>query len=339
MIQDRRPLGKSGLEIPPVTFGAWALGGWYWGGADDAESLLALGRAVDLGAAAVDTAPMYGFGHSEEVVGRALRALGGRRREVLVATKCGLRWDSEEGTFFFRTKDARGRVVAVHRNLRPSSVRAECEASLRRLGVDEIDLYQIHWPDPSTPLADTAEALSRLLEEGKIRAVGASNFDVDLLEELIRYLPVASLQPRYHLLDRAIESTLLPFCRECHVAVLAYSPLAQGILAGAVDPARTFPPGDYRPKQPLFAPDYLARLEGPLGELRALARSLGATPAQVAIAWVLGAPGVTSALVGARRSAQVEENLGAAEICLSEEERERLGAIFAEVGQPSAPGR
>ena len=337
MIKERRPLGTSGLEIPPVTFGAWAVGGWYWGGTDDAEALRAIQRAVDLGAGAVDTAPMYGFGHSEEVVGRALRALGGRRREVLVATKCGLRWDTGEGTFFFRTKDARGRVVEVYRNLRPASVRAECEASLRRLGVDEIDLYQLHWPDVSTPLADTAEALSRLLEEGKIRAVGVSNFDRDQLAQLMRHMPVASLQPRYHLLDRAIEETLLPFCQEAKVAVLVYSPLAQGLLAGTVDATRTFPPGDYRANQPFFAPEYLARLDGPLAELRACARRLGATPAQVAIAWVLGAPGVTSALVGARRATQVEENVGATRITLGQAERERLGAIFAEVGPPPEP--
>ncbi|MDY0004592.1 MAG: aldo/keto reductase [Polyangia bacterium] len=332
---NRRPLGNSGLEIPPITFGAWAIGGWYWGGSDDAAALGAIERAVDLGVTAVDTAPMYGFGHSEELVGRALRALGSRRRELLLATKCGLRWGSEEGTFFFKTRDARGRPTPVHRNLRPASVRAECEASLRRLGADEIDLYQLHWPDPSTPLADTAEVLARLLEEGKIRAVGASNFDAPLLEELMSLIPVASLQPRLSLLDRSIEPELLPFCRERGLAVLAYSPLAQGILTGAVAPERTYPPGDYRPNQPMFSPEFLARLQGPLEELRALARRLGATPAQVAIAWVLGAPGITSALVGARSAAQVEENAGAAALELAEADRERLGAIFAEVGPPA----
>lgn len=330
MTAKRRPLGRSGLEIPPVTFGAWAVGGWYWGGTDDQKGIRAILRSVELGAAAVDTAPMYGFGHSEELVGRALDSLGARRKEVLVATKCGLRWDTDEGEPFFRTKDAKGRVVTVRRNLRPASIRAECEASLRRLRVETIDLYQVHWPDATTPLFDTAEALARLVEAGMVRAVGASNFDVPAMQELSGYLPIASVQPRYHLLDRAIEEALLPWCAENEVAVLTYSPLAQGILAGAVNEKRTFPPGDYRANQPLFAPEVLSRLKAPLGELAEMARRHEATMAQVAIAWVLGAPGVTSALVGARGPGQAEENAGAVKIALSPEEREHLSRVFAE---------
>ena len=202
-MQTRR-LGHSDLSVPPVIFGAWAIGGWYWGGTDDSAAISAIHASIDAGVTAIDTAPVYGFGHSESVVGCAI---ADRRDRVQILTKVGLRWDSTEGSHFF---DDGGQTV--HRNLRPASIHAEVEASLRRLGVDEIDLLQCHWPDPSFPVEATMEALASLVRAGKVRAVGVSNFDVALLTRAraaLGSVPLASTQPRYSLMDRAIESDRL----------------------------------------------------------------------------------------------------------------------------------
>jgi aryl-alcohol dehydrogenase-like predicted oxidoreductase len=230
-----RRLGNSDLEIPVVVFGAWAIGGWGWGGRDaatDAAAVDALRHALDVGSGAIDTAPVYGFGHSEELVARAI---AGRRDRVVVMTKAGLRWDDERGKLSFEGTDDRGIARKLYRNSRPDSVKAECEASLRRLGVDVIDLLQIHWPDPTTPIADTMGALLELRAAGQIRACGVSNYSVDELEEARRALgdvPLASDQPKSSLVHRAIEVDVLPYAREHGVGVVAYSPLEQGLLTG-----------------------------------------------------------------------------------------------------------
>lgn len=337
---ETRRLGRTDIYVPPVIFGAWAIGGWYWGGTDDEQAIAAIRTAVDLGITAIDTAPVYGRGHSERIVGRAIR---GMRDQVVIMTKVGLRWDDRRGPFFFEATDPDGSRWPVHRNLRPDSIRHEVERSLDRLGVDVIDVLQVHWPDPSTPVEETMEAMARLVEEGKVRAIGVSNFRRPLLERAHKALaefgggpakgglPLASLQPHYSLLHRRIEDDELPWCRVHEVGVVAYSPMERGLLSGRITMDRTFPPGDGRNDDPLFREDNRRRVLEALTKADAIARELDCTLAQLALAWVHGQPGVTAAIAGCRTPEQVEENAHAAEIALDEETSRALARLFDEV--------
>lgn len=325
----RRRLGRTNLELPVVSFGAWAVGGWQWGGADDETAVRAMQAAIDCGMDAIDTAPVYGFGHSERVVGRAI---AGRRDRVVVMTKVGLRWDDTRGPFAFETKDHHGRTLRIHKNLRPWSVVWEVEHSLQRLGIETIDLLQVHWPDPTTPIGATMSALLDLRRAGKIREIGVSNFSVSMLEEtrkLLGEVPLASDQPKYNLLDRSIEKAILPWTRQHEVGVLVYSPIEQGLLTGAVPADRQFPPDDGRSTRRTFTLELRARVNEALARVaKPIAERHGATLAQVAIAWTVAQPGVTSALVGARTEAQVLENAAAGELVLETGELLALAKAF-----------
>lgn len=312
-----RPLGQTDMELPVISFGAWAVGGWMWGGSDDEEAVRALHAAVDHGIACIDTAPAYGMGHSEVIVGKALAA---RRDKVLIATKCGLRWDLAEGEHVFDTTDNDGVARSLYRNLRPHSIRTECEESLRRMRTDYIDLYQCHWPDTTTPIADTMDALMQLQREGKIRAFGVSNFTVDMMRECLRYGRIESDQPRYNALDRAIETEILPFCRDNDIGVLAYCPLEQGLLTGKVGPDRIFNEGDQRCDKTLFSKENRIKILDMLDSVRHIAEAHGATLGQLFLAWVVAQPGITTALAGTRSESQAIENAAAGEIVLSDEE-------------------
>lgn len=318
---ERRRLGESGVEVTTVTFGAWAIGGLMWGGTDDEAAVEAIQRGIELGVTSIDTAPVYGFGHSEEVVGRAI---AGRREEVQLLTKFGMSWEGEEGTFFLETLDTSGRPVRIYRNGRKRRVTAECEQSLRRLGTDVIDVYQQHWPDPSTPVEETCEALAQLLEQGKIRAAAVCNYSVDLLDRARTVVPIASDQVPYSMVNRAIEQDLVPYCRQRGVGILAYSPLQRGLLTGKVPPEREFPTTDHRHANPYFTPENRRRVLGLLQQFQPIADAHGATLAQLVIAWTIARPGITAALVGARNRAQVEENVRGAELSLSTEEMARI---------------
>ena len=318
-----RRLGESDLAVPPIIFGAWAVGGWYWGGTDDRTAIAAIQAGIDAGLTAIDTAPVYGFGHSETVVGQAIR---GRRAQVQLLTKVGLRWDSTEGAHFF---DDAGQ--SVYRNLRPAAVRQEVEASLRRLGVEVLDLVQCHWPDPSCPIPDTMGALADLHREGKLRAVGVSNYSPEqlaLAQAALGDIPLASTQPRYSLLDREIEAGVLPWVRAHHVGTIVYSPLEQGLLTGRVGVDREFPDDDGRATDPAFAPERRQQILAALEEVRDLAAGKGATFAQLAAAWCFHQPGVTAAIVGARSPQQAAENAGAMHLRLTPEELDRLSSVF-----------
>jgi methylglyoxal reductase len=322
-----RKLGSSGIEISPVGFGAWVTGGWMWGGADDQQSIAAIHAALDQGINFIDTAPMYGYGHSERVVGQAIRD---RRDQVVLATKCGLIWDREEGTLHFYADDLGATLRPVdkriYKNLRPASLREEVERSLRNLQTDRIDLLQTHWQDPSTPLVDTVAELQRLKQQGKIRAIGVSNCN---LEQLKAYGPIESDQEKYSMLDRKLEQNgMLAWCQENNVSVLAYSPLANGLLTGKLRPDRQYNPGDLRKADPRFRPENVERINGLLQQMEPIAQRHGATIGQLVIAWTTAQRGITCVLCGSRNVQQANENAAAGRISLSAEEIETMGKLI-----------
>jgi aryl-alcohol dehydrogenase-like predicted oxidoreductase len=324
-----RRLGTSSVKVSQVALGAWAIGGWLWGGTDDAKATAGIQRAVDLGMTTIDTAPVYGFGHSEEIVGEAVR---GRRDRVQLLTKFGLRWDlGDAGKEHFNTEDLRGRPVQIRQYAAKASVIEECERSLRRLGTDYIDLYQQHWPDPTTPVEETMEACAELLKAGKVRAVGVSNYTPELMEQAKRVVPLASDQPPYSMLRRGIEADVVPWCLRNRVGILAYSPLQNGILSGRVPMDRAFPPTDLRSRSKFYLPENRRRILEFLDSLLPIAAAHGATLAQVVINWTIHRPGITAALAGVRNPSQAEENARAAEFALTAEQtrtiNERLDAL------------
>lgn len=323
---ETRQLGSSDLKVSAITFGAWAIGGWMWGGQDDADAVAAIRTALDAGVTTIDTAAVYGQGASEELVARALE--GVPRDSVQILTKYALRWDTDVGSHHFDTKDNQGRPITIVHNARKDSVLYECEQSLRRLKTDFIDLYQCHWPDPETPVEETMEAVTRLLEQGKIRAAGVSNFTTEGLEAACAYVPLASNQPPYSMLDRHIEADVLPWCIEHNVGTLAYSPLQRGLLTGKIAPDYQFNEGDHRANNKYFSQENRKRVLAFLDEVRPIADAHGATLAQVAIAWTIARPGITAALVGARNEKQARENAAAADVKLAETETARINELL-----------
>lgn len=321
-----RKLGSSGIDVSAVGFGAWAIGGWMWGGADEDQAIDAIHAALDHGINLVDTAPIYGCGRSEEIVGRAIRD---RRDKVVLATKCGLIWDREEGEFHFHANQEgitfRPSEKKVYKCLRPASIRAELEQSLRRLGTTYVDLYQTHWQESTTPITDTMAALMKLREEGKIRAIGISNATVDHIKA---YGPIDSDQEKYSLLDRALGTNgALEYCRQQNIAMFAYSPLANGLLTGKMRADRQFAPGDLRRGNRRFSPTGIEQVNALLEQIRPLAQRHQATIAQLVIAWTYMQPGMTCVLCGARNRQQAIENAAAGEINLSPDEVEMIGKL------------
>jgi aryl-alcohol dehydrogenase-like predicted oxidoreductase len=303
-----RKLGWTELNLTTIGLGTWAMGGgdwqYAWGPQDDQESTLAIHRALDLGVNWIDTAPAYGLGHAEEVLGRALKAV---RERPLVATKCGLSWNDK------------GQITG---RLKRQAIQGEIDASLKRLQVDVIDLYQIHWPWPDEDIEEAWQVIAAAVKAGKLRYAGASNFSVDQLKRVQTIHPVASLQPPYSMLVRDVESDLLPFCAANQIGVVAYSPMQKGLLTGTITRERieTLPPDDHRRNDPQFKePTLSANLDLREG-LRGLAKRSGHTVAHLAIAWVLRRSEVTAAIVGARRPSQIQETVGAADWTLSKED-------------------
>src|SRR5438067_5527747 len=314
----RRRLGNSDLSITPVGFGAWALGGggwaFAWGPQDDADSVGAIREALDLGINWIDTAAVYGLGHSEEVVARALE---GVRNRPYVFTKCARVWD------------AKGQIG---KSLKAESIRRECEASLRRLKVDVIDLYQLHWPEPPEDIDEGWRTMVKLKEEGKVRWIGVSNFSAAQMERVSRYGPITSLQPPYSMLRRDVEESVLPYCQAHDIGVIVYSSMQSGLLTGAWSKERlaALPADDWRREknkhfqEPLFSRNLqLAELLRPIGGRH------GKSAGEVAIAWTLRHPAVTGAIVGARRPGQLRELVGAAEWRLTPAEENEIKAFLA----------
>ena len=307
---DTRRLGNSDLNITPIGFGAWAIGGsgweFAWGSQDDNDSIGAIHRALELGVNWIDTAAAYGMGHSEEVVARALKEWSGSRPHVF--TKCALRWDQSG---------------KVHRSLRAESIRRECEDSLRRLRTDVIDLYQIHWPVANVDeLIEGWTTMDELQHEGKVRWIGISNFDVEQIRRVEQIAPVTSLQPPYSLIRREVEQDVLPYCLAKQIGVVVYSPMASGLLTGAMTRRRAaaLPADDWRSHDPEFVEPRLSHNLELVRRLRAVGERHGRPPGQVAIAWTLRNAAVTGAIVGARNADQVEQIVSASELRLTEHE-------------------
>jgi aryl-alcohol dehydrogenase-like predicted oxidoreductase len=324
------------MEITTVGLGAWAIGGggwsFAWGPQDDAESLAAMRHAIDLGINWIDTAGVYGLGHSEEVVGCFLREVSASQRP-LVFTKCGLVWDESD------------RMKRAQRVLKPESIRADCEASLRRLGVERIDLFQFHWPDESgTPLEDSWGEMGRLTEEGKIRAAGVSNFTVELLDRCEAVRHVASLQPPFSMIRREAGEDRIPWCAKHRTGLICYSPMQSGLLTESFTAERVanFPADDWRRNAPEFQEPRLSRNLALRDALRLVAKRHGATVSTVAVAWTLAWHGVTGAIVGARSPQQVDGWISAANLTLAPHDLEEIAAAITRTqagGGPVQPTR
>ena len=328
-----KKLGKDGPDITRVGFGAWAIGGggWSfgWGPQEDSASIATMRRSWERGINWIDTAAVYGLGHSEELVGRLLRELPPGDRPY-VFTKCGLAWDEEN------------RMGEIRRDLRPEAIRRECEASLRRLGVERIDLYQFHWPDQTdTPVEDSWGEMERLVEEGKVRWGGVSNFDVDLLSRCGKIRHVDSLQPPFSMIRREAAAAEIPWCAGKGTGVIVYSPMASGLLTEkwTADRVGGLAPDDWRRRMPEFLPPNVMRNLALRDALRPIADRRGTTVAAVAVAWTLAWPGVTGAIVGARSPEQVDGWIGAAGLTLSRKDLEEITGAIDRTGAGSGPAR
>jgi aryl-alcohol dehydrogenase-like predicted oxidoreductase len=323
-----RELGKSGLRVTPMIFGAWAVGGWMWGGADDQQSIDAIRASIDAGVTTIDTAAIYGMGHSETLVGKAIA--GYPRDKVIIATKCGMRWDDPDGAGVdpWNQKTPDGRDVVIRKNSRPASIAWEVEQSLKRLNTDYIDLYQIHWPDSSTPFEDSMSAMEKLRKAGKVRAIGVSNYSVDQMKQAMKAGQLASLQPPYSVVRRGIEQEILPFCQKNQIGVIVYSPLERGLLTGKVTPDRKFPPGDHRNEHKLFTVENRRKIIAALESIRPIADRYKANFAQVIINYTMQVPGITAALVGARNVEQARSNAYAMTFTLTPDECQAIRRAF-----------
>lgn len=324
---ETRRLGDSDLDVTRIIFGAWAIGGSMWGGQDDTDSIGAIHASLDAGVNVIDTAPLYGRGKSEELLGRALE---GRRDQVIIASKCGLIWDRpHEGNRRFDMIEVDGSAHPVHHDMSPAAVRRGCEESLARLRTDRIDLMQIHWPDPSMQTDDMFGELLNLREEGKVRWLGVCNFSPEQLAVAKRVAGIVSDQPQYSLVERGIEAGVLPWCRAEGVGVVCYSPMGRGLLSGKYAATHTFPPNDHRSGVRSFQPDVRPRVLAGLEQAREMAAAYRCTLANLAVAWTLAQPGVTAAIVGARNAAQARENAAAAGVKLSPSDAQQLAAWLA----------
>jgi aryl-alcohol dehydrogenase-like predicted oxidoreductase len=309
-----RKLGKSDLNPSCLALGTWAFGGGsWWGRQKNQDSVETLYRALELGINFIDTAPVYGRGLSEEIIGKALKRKN-LREKVIIATKVGLVWKGRN----------------IFSDLSRKSILKEFEDSLRRLKIEWIDLYQVHWPDPLTPIQETAETMCDLYQKGKIKAIGVSNFSVEQMEEFMKYSPLHCLQPPYNMFKREIEAEILPFCQEQAMGVIVYSPLHSGILTGKFFFGEKIPSDKARSTNPDLKKEYFQINKEFMIKLKEIASAYGKTLSQLALNWVISKPGITSAIVGARKASQIEENVGAVDWKLSKEDLEKIERLLEE---------
>lgn len=313
-----RKLARTDLALSVITFGSWAAGGWMWGKTDHNEAVNAIRSAYDLGVTSIDTAPIYGQGESERIVGEAIKGIS--RDQIQILTKFGMRWDLAKGDFAFKSKDNQGNPINIYKYAGKESVIKECEDSLRRLGTDYIDLYQIHWPDTTTPLSETFEAVERLIEQGKVRYAGVCNYDAALMEDAAKVINLVSDQIPYSMVNRGMDRDTIPYCIRNQKSVIVYSPLERGLLTGKIQPGHEFAEGDHRKTNPFFTDDSIKKTNAFLEKLKPLAEEKNVTPGQLVIRWTIEHPGITVALVGARNAEQAIQNAKAADVVLTDQE-------------------
>ena len=313
-----RKLGHSDLEISAITFGAWAAGGWMWGSTDRNEAIAAIKASYDVGVTSIDTAPIYGQGTSEEIVGEAIKDIS--RDKVQILTKFGMRWDLDNGTLAMKSKNNDGNDIDIYKYASKESIIYECEQSLKRLGTDYIDLYQIHWPDVTTPIDETFEAVSKLIEQGKVRFAGVCNYDAQQMAEAEKTLKLVSNQIPFSMVNRGIEDETVPYCIENNKSILAYSPLERGLLTGKITSDYKFQYGDHRAGHPHFQPDFISKTNELLNKIKPIADEHNASLGQLVLRWTIERPGITIALAGARNAEQAVQNAKAMDINLSKEE-------------------
>lgn len=313
-----RKLGKSNLEVSAITFGAWAAGGWMWGSTDRNDAVEAIRASYDAGVTSIDTAPIYGQGTSEEIVGEAIKGIS--RDKVQILTKFGMRWDLAKGDFAMHSKNNDGQDIDVYKYAGRDSIIYECEQSLKRLRTDYIDLYQIHWPDSTTPIDETFEAVSRLIEQGKVRFAGVCNYNSQQMEEAEKTLEIVSNQIPFSMVNRGIEEETVPYCIENNKSILAYSPLERGLLTGKITLGYKFQEGDHRASHKHFQPDFIEKTNAMLDKVKPVAEHHHVSLGQLVLRWTIERPGITVALAGARNAEQAVQNAGAADIHLTAEE-------------------
>ena len=325
---NKKQLLGTDIMVSPITYGAFAIGGWFWGGADEGEAIKAIETALDNGVTTIDTAPIYGMGHSENVVGNTIK---GKRDKVQILTKFGMRWDVTTGDFAFDTNDNDGTPVKIYKFNGKQSVIEECERSLKRLQTDYIDLLQMHWPDSTTPIEETMEALQILKEQGKIRAGGVCNCPVDLLKRAITVFPIATNQVGYSMVNRGIEKELVPFCLENNIGILPHTSLQKGLLTGKIKIGHQFNEGDHRANNVYFKEHNHQEIMKLLASIQSIADERSISLAQLTINWTMQQPAITSVLVGARNAEQMLDNVKAAAFTLSADELATINAALQQM--------
>ena len=310
-----KELGQSGVTVSQIAFGAWAIGGWMWGGTDADLAIDAMEQAVEMGITTIDTAPVYGFGLSEELVGKVTK---NKRDRVQILTKCGLRWDVTKGQFHFSSFDNKGKAVDIYKYSAADSIIYECEQSLIRLQTDYIDLYQVHWPDETTAVEETMEALDKLIQQGKVRAAGVSNYPLAWMEKASQHIVLASNQMPYSMVNRKIEQDVVPYCIKNNIAIIAYSPMQRGLLTGKINTGSIFNKGDNRPSTPFFSPENIIKTNEFLTKIQPIADKYNITMAQLVLNWTRLQPGISCVLAGARTAQQVKENAYITDIALED---------------------
>lgn len=324
-----RKLGKSDLSVSVITFGAWAAGGWMWGGTERKQSVEAIKAGYEVGMTSIDTAPIYGQGTSEEIVGEAIKDLP--RDKVQILTKFGMRWDLTKGDLAMHSKDNSGKAIDIYKYAGKESVIYECEQSLKRLGTDYIDLYQIHWPETVTTIHETFEAVARLKEQGKIRYAAVCNYSASQVSEADMVCEIVSDQVPYSMMNRKIEEELVPYCINSQKSILAYSPMERGLLTGKIKPGHSFAEGDARSDMKIYQPESIEKVNAFLQKIKPIADEQGATLAQLVLKWTIEQPGITIALAGARNAEQTIQNAKAAELKLTSQHIEFINSELSKL--------
>lgn len=324
-----RKIGNTDLELSVITFGAWAAGGWMWGGTERNEAIEAIQKSFDEGVTSIDTAPIYGQGDSEDIVAEAIAPLG--RHKVQLVTKFGMRWDLAKGTLAMKSKNNQGQDIDIYKYAGRESIIKECEDSLRRLKTDYIDLYQIHWPDVTTPIQETFETVAELIKQGKVRYAGVCNYTAEQVAEASKYVNIVSDQVPYSMVKRDIEQELVPYVLDHGKSILAYSPLERGLLTGKMQPGHVFAEGDHRANVYFYKDENLKRVNEVLDKLRPMAEDKGATLAQLVLRWTVEQPGITIALAGARNAEQSVANAKAINVKLTQDEVAFINTLLADL--------